>query len=178
MKLATSMNTLSWNSIYSTPSNILRSSGSVGVSLIMWLVGALIAASGTAVYVELGTVCRFFFFFLNPRIQPCLYFFIKGLPRSGGEKNYLEYIYRSPKFLVTCTFAVYTLLMVSGLNHLPNAAIFIHLWQGNSTSNSVVFSECMRLDLFNSCVGIHLFLRPASFSIYWADMVQYTTCCF
>ena len=49
-----------WNRIYATPSNILRSSGSVGVSLIMWLVGALIAACGTMVYIELGTVCLFF----------------------------------------------------------------------------------------------------------------------
>jgi len=43
-------------SIYATPSIILRSSGSVGVALLMWLLGALIAAAGTAVYVELGTV--------------------------------------------------------------------------------------------------------------------------
>ncbi|TFK41799.1 APC amino acid permease [Crucibulum laeve] len=87
--------------IYATPSNILRSSGSVGVSLIMWLVGAFIAACGTAVYIELGT----------------------GLPRSGGEKNYLEYIYRHPKFLTTCTFTVYALIT------------------GTATANSVVFSE-------------------------------------
>ena len=44
------------SSIYATPSSILRSAGSVGVALIMWLVGSLIAACGTAVYVELGTV--------------------------------------------------------------------------------------------------------------------------
>ena len=50
-----------WNRIYATPSNILRSSGSVGVSLIMWLVGAIIAACGTTVYIELGTVCCLFF---------------------------------------------------------------------------------------------------------------------
>jgi hypothetical protein len=31
----------------------------------MWLVGALIAACGTTVYIELGTVC-FVFFELNP----------------------------------------------------------------------------------------------------------------
>jgi len=43
--------------IYATPSVILRSSGSVGVALLMWLVGALIAAAGTTVYIELGTVC-------------------------------------------------------------------------------------------------------------------------
>ena len=48
---------MNWTRIYATPSNILRSSGSVGVALIMWLVGALVAACGTAVYIELGTVC-------------------------------------------------------------------------------------------------------------------------
>ena len=79
------------HSIYATPSNILRSSGSVGIALIMWLVGALIAACGTAVYIELGT----------------------GLPRSGGEKNYLEFIYRRPKFMATCAYTASTLIMVS-----------------------------------------------------------------
>jgi len=61
--------------IYSTPSLILRLSGSPGMSLVLWLIGALIASAGTAVYVELGT----------------------GLPRSGAEKNYLEFMYRKPK---------------------------------------------------------------------------------
>jgi hypothetical protein len=42
--------------IYATPSVILRSSGSVGIALLMWLLGATIAAIGTAVYIELGTV--------------------------------------------------------------------------------------------------------------------------
>ena len=37
---------------------------------------------------------------------------MKGLPRSGGEKNYLEFIYRKPKFMATCTFTAYTLIMV------------------------------------------------------------------
>lgn len=77
--------------IYATPGHVLRLSGSVGVSLIMWLLGALIAACGTAVYIELGT----------------------GLPKSGGEKNYLEYIYTRPKFLVSCVYIGYTLIMVS-----------------------------------------------------------------
>ena len=44
------------NSIYATPSIILRASGSVGVTFIMWLSGAAIAAAGTAVYIELGAV--------------------------------------------------------------------------------------------------------------------------
>lgn len=44
------------NSIYATPSIILRASGSVGVTFVMWLLGVTIAAAGTAVYIELGTV--------------------------------------------------------------------------------------------------------------------------
>lgn len=46
-------------SIFATPSVILRASGSVGLSFVMWLLGATIAACGTAVYIELGTVCCF-----------------------------------------------------------------------------------------------------------------------
>jgi len=87
--------------IYATPSLILHNSGSVGVALLMWLAGASIAALGTTVYIELGT----------------------GLPRSGGEKNYLEYIYRRPKFLVSCVYISYALLT------------------GAAASNSMVFGE-------------------------------------
>ena len=75
-----------WNRIYATPSNILRSSGSVGVSLIMWLVGALIAGCGTTVYIELGTVCCFVFCLLNPIYQPCLYSYQGTSSEWRGEK--------------------------------------------------------------------------------------------
>ncbi|KAJ7362306.1 APC amino acid permease [Mycena albidolilacea] len=85
--------------IFATPSAILLSSGSVGVALLMWVLGALIAIAGTTVYVELGT----------------------GLPRSGGEKNYLEFMYRRPKFMATCTYGVYTLIAGSSA---PNGLVF------------------------------------------------------
>ncbi|KAF7343865.1 High affinity methionine permease [Mycena sanguinolenta] len=85
--------------IFATPSVILLSSGSVGIALLMWVLGAVIAIAGTTVYVELGT----------------------GLPRSGGEKNYLEYIYRRPKFMASCIYGVYTLI---GGSNAPNALVF------------------------------------------------------
>ncbi|KAJ7600512.1 APC amino acid permease [Mycena floridula] len=85
--------------IFATPSVILKAAGSVGVALCLWCLGGLFACAGTAVYVELGT----------------------GLPRNGGEKNYLEFIYRRPKFLVTCVFTVYALIMGSGA---PNSLVF------------------------------------------------------
>ncbi|KAH7924904.1 APC amino acid permease [Leucogyrophana mollusca] len=71
--------------VFAAPSIILRSSGSVGMTFIMWILGALVAAAGTAVFVEFGT----------------------GIPRSGGEKTYMEYLIRRPKYIVTCVYAVY-----------------------------------------------------------------------
>ncbi|KAF9512436.1 hypothetical protein BS47DRAFT_1464023 [Hydnum rufescens UP504] len=87
--------------VFATPSSILASSGSVGLALLLWVIGAIIASAGLAVYIEWGT----------------------GLPRSGGEKNYLEYVYSRPKFLVTCMYASYACLL------------------GWAAGNSVVFGE-------------------------------------
>lgn len=87
--------------IFATPSSILSLSGSTGLSLMMWVIGALIAAAGTAVYLEFGT----------------------ALPKNGGELNYLEYVYRKPKFLVTAMYAGYVVLL------------------GWASGNSVVFGE-------------------------------------
>ncbi|OJJ79189.1 high affinity methionine permease [Aspergillus glaucus CBS 516.65] len=87
--------------IFATPSTILELSGSVGLSLIMWVVGTLIAMAGTAVYLEWGT----------------------AIPKNGGEKNYLEYVFKKPKFLATAMYAAYTVLL------------------GWAASNSVVFGE-------------------------------------
>lgn len=75
--------------VFSTPSLILTLSGSVGTSLILWVAGAIIAASGLLTYMELGT----------------------AIPRNGGEKNYLEYIYTKPKFLVTAMYGSYVFFL-------------------------------------------------------------------
>jgi hypothetical protein len=87
--------------IFATPSAIFSLSGSVGLALFIWVAGMLIAFAGLFVYMEFGT----------------------GIPRNGGEKNYLEYVYRKPKFLATSMYAVYVVLLG---------------WAG---SNSVVFGE-------------------------------------
>lgn len=75
--------------IFATPSGIFALSGSVGLSLFIWVAGMLIAAAGMAVYVEFGT----------------------GLPRNGGEKNYLEYVYSKPRFLATGLYTGYVILL-------------------------------------------------------------------
>lgn len=99
--VALSFNRMVGTGIFATPSSIVGLSGSVGLALLIWVVGMIIAFAGQLVYLEFGTT----------------------IPRNGGEKNYLEYVYRRPKFLVTSMYAVYVVLLG---------------WAGG---NSVVFGE-------------------------------------
>ncbi|KUJ23371.1 amino acid transporter, partial [Mollisia scopiformis] len=75
--------------IYSIPSSIFESVGSVGASILLWIVGSLISFCGLAVYLDLGT----------------------AIPRSGGERVYLERIFKKPRMLATCMFMSYVVLL-------------------------------------------------------------------
>ncbi|RAK80176.1 putative methionine permease [Aspergillus fijiensis CBS 313.89] len=75
--------------IFATPGSIVKSAGSVGLSLLIWGVGTVLAACGLAVSLEYG----------------CM------LPRSGGDKVYLEYTYPRPRFLASTLIAVQAVLL-------------------------------------------------------------------
>lgn len=87
--------------IFATPGAIVKSVGSIGLTLSLWIVGAIIAACGLAISLEYG----------------CM------LPRSGGEKVYLEFTYRHPKFLASTLVAVQAVLL------------------GFTASNCIVFAQ-------------------------------------
>ncbi|KAF8419522.1 amino acid/polyamine transporter I [Tirmania nivea] len=99
--------------IFETPKTVWMSTETTAGAILMWVLGGLISYAGLAVYLELGlTIPRYL---VHGRWR--------SVPRSGGEKNYLEYIFRAPKFLATCIYAV----------------IFIAL--GNSSGNGIVFAR-------------------------------------
>ncbi|KAH8424460.1 putative methionine permease [Aspergillus melleus] len=75
--------------VFATPGSIVKSVGSVGLTLLVWLVGTILAACGLAVSMEYG----------------CM------LPRSGGEKVYLEYTYPRPRFLASTLIAVQAVVL-------------------------------------------------------------------
>ncbi|KAL4913329.1 amino acid permease-domain-containing protein [Aspergillus aurantiobrunneus] len=75
--------------IFATPGSIVKSSGSIGLSLLLWVAGTILAACGMAVSMEYG----------------CM------LPRSGGDKVYLEYTYPRPRFLASTLVAVQAVLL-------------------------------------------------------------------
>ncbi|KAH7322592.1 amino acid permease-domain-containing protein [Stachybotrys elegans] len=87
--------------IFATPGVIFRSVGSPGLAMLLWIVGPIAAACGLAISLEYG----------------CM------LPRSGGEKVYLEFTYRRPRFLASTLVAMQVVLL------------------GFTASNCVVFSQ-------------------------------------
>jgi amino acid transporter len=87
--------------IFATPGSITKSVGSIGLSLLLWVTGALIAACGLSISLEYG----------------CM------LPRSGGDKVYLEFTYRHPRFLASTLVAA--------------QAVFL----GFTASNCIVFGR-------------------------------------
>ena len=75
--------------IFSTPSTILRSVGSVGASLLLWVACFFLSFCGLFIWLEFGTM----------------------FPRSGGEKVYLEAVYRRPKYLATVIFSASAIIL-------------------------------------------------------------------
>ncbi|RPA75182.1 amino acid permease [Ascobolus immersus RN42] len=73
------LNKIIGTGIFSTPSGIFAATGSVGISLMLWVIGGLLTFCGLSVFLEFGL----------------------AIPVSGGEKNYLERVYRRPKYLAT-----------------------------------------------------------------------------
>ncbi|KAI1428242.1 high-affinity methionine permease [Xylaria sp. FL1777] len=76
--------------IFSTPGTILGSTGSIGLALIYWVIGILLAVAGFCVYLELAS------YFPN---------------RSGSEVVYLEQAYPRPRHFFPISFAFYSVVL-------------------------------------------------------------------
>ena len=61
------------------PAIVLKGTGNVGVSLLLWVVGAIVATCGVLVWLEMGLSV--------PRFD--VHGSEVSVPRSGGEKNYV-----------------------------------------------------------------------------------------
>ncbi|KAL1981244.1 hypothetical protein VTN96DRAFT_2843 [Rasamsonia emersonii] len=115
--------------VYSVPSSIFAGVGSVGMSIMMWVLGALISFCGLAVYLDLGT----------------------AIPRSGGERVYLERIFRKPYMLSTCMFLAYVVLLGFSAPNciiLGEYAVYIiggtpNGWNARSIGVGVITLSCL-----------------------------------
>lgn len=95
--------------VFATSSEIYTLCGSVGLSLIIWAVGGIISLAGMYVYMEFGT----------------------AIPKNGGEKNYLEFIFKKPRFFVTYMYAAYVFFLGWAAGNSINTAVMF-LTAGNA----------------------------------------------
>lgn len=99
--------------IYSTPSAIIMGTDNVGASLLFWVLGGIMTFAGLFVYLEFGT----------------------ALPRSGGEKVYLERVYQKPRYMATCIFAVqFVLFAVSTGNTISFSSYMFQAGMGSTST--------------------------------------------
>lgn len=124
--------------IFASPGNIYRQVGSPGLALLIWLVGAAITVCSLAVSMELG----------------CM------LPRSGGHKVYLEFIYRRPRFLASTLVAVQAVfLQFTAANCIVFSEYF--LFALGYPSSSIVSQRSLAVALITAITIIHgCFLKP------------------
>ncbi|EXJ92072.1 hypothetical protein A1O3_00622 [Capronia epimyces CBS 606.96] len=97
--------------VYSTPASVLKGTGSVGLALIYWFIGFLMAASGLAVYLEYAA------YFPN---------------RSGSEVVYLEQAYPRPRYLFPITFAIQTVILSFSSSNAIVLAQYLYRINGHS----------------------------------------------
>ncbi|RDA89797.1 hypothetical protein CP533_3327, partial [Ophiocordyceps camponoti-saundersi (nom. inval.)] len=97
--------------VFSTPSAIFAATGSVGISLMLWLFGGVLAFCGLSVYLEFGL----------------------AIPRSGGEKNYLERVYRRPRYLATCILGAQVVLLSYSAENALSFGRYILLASGRES---------------------------------------------
>ncbi|KAF2743492.1 amino acid transporter [Sporormia fimetaria CBS 119925] len=107
------MNRTIGTGVFVQPVNVLFLTGSSGVALLLWCVGGLIVFCIVLSWLELALSVPHHLIFHNERWERY------ATPRSGGDKNYLEYIYKRPKFLMSCIFGI--IFIVFG--HLAGNAI-------------------------------------------------------
>jgi hypothetical protein len=69
------------SAIFETPGKVLIGTNSIGISLLFWTIGGLVATCGLLVWLEFG---------LSIPRQVVSSGVERSVPRSGGEKNYVR----------------------------------------------------------------------------------------
>ncbi|KAK0738572.1 amino acid permease-domain-containing protein [Schizothecium vesticola] len=147
--------------IFSTPAEIIRLTDSVGATLLYWVLGGIMTF-WLFVYLEYGT----------------------ALPRSGGEKVYLERVYRRPRYLATCIFAVqFVLFAISTAGSISFSSYMIlanepenrtpDAWVIRGVAITALTGVCL-IHAFTPRLGIWLSNGLGAFKLVLLSLVVFT----
>ncbi|KAK3368223.1 amino acid permease-domain-containing protein [Podospora didyma] len=148
--------------VYSTPASIIYYTNSVGVTLLFWVLGGVMTFC-LFVYLEYGT----------------------ALPRSGGEKVYLERVYQRPRYLATCIFAVqFVLFAISTGNSISFSSYLLRAitpeqeskdgtWLNKGVSIAAISGVCL-IHSFTPRLGVWLSNGLGAFKLVLLSLVVCT----
>ncbi|KAG9126928.1 hypothetical protein FRC07_001392, partial [Ceratobasidium sp. 392] len=117
--------------IFSTSSLILRSLGSVGMLLSIYVLAPLVTCAGLMIYVELASMC--------------------GHKRSGAE---VEQAYPRPKYLVSIAFAITTVL--SGYTGIGATVFAKHVIQAFDLEYTPFKQRAIAISMLGSVIAVCL----------------------
>ncbi|KAL4869870.1 hypothetical protein BDV12DRAFT_70316 [Aspergillus spectabilis] len=118
--------------IFSTPSAIAASVGSAGAALTLWVAGLILAYCGLFIWIELGSL----------------------MPRSGGEKVYLDAAYPKPPMLVTTVFAVHVIFL--GFTGIGSVVVAENILLALNQSASDWVKRALAIGVLASIATIHI----------------------
>ncbi|KAI9767776.1 MAG: hypothetical protein M1840_005457 [Geoglossum simile] len=147
------VNRMIGSGIFITPGRVMQGTQSTGAAIVLWLAGAVYALAGTHVYIEYGlNVPRGIF---NDVEQ--------GVPRSGGDLNYLQYVYTHPAYcretllFFGCLFGISFIILGNMAGNAINFAIRILEAANVEVTNGAVRGIAVTASIF-ACF-IHAFSR-------------------
>ncbi|CAG9978291.1 unnamed protein product [Clonostachys byssicola] len=118
--------------IFNSPQRVMIHTRSTGASLLLWFVGMIYCLSGLHVYLEYGlNIPRYT---IDGVEQP--------VPRSGGDLNYLQYVYRKPAYrkgtvlLSTCIFGIAFIALGNMAGNSISFAIRVMSAAGNDSPDN------------------------------------------
>jgi amino acid transporter len=138
---------------------VLAGTGSIGASLLLWLLGGFIILCAVLCWLELGLTVPMHT--VEHQGGPVKV----SAPRSGGEKNYLEYIFKKPPFLMTAVFGILFIVLGNLAGNAVAFGIYVMIAAGKHpiTDNSNDFEKGPVIGLAITCVTLcclfHAFSR-------------------
>lgn len=153
------MNRTIGSGIFTVPPKVLAGTGSVGGALLVWTSAGLIALCGAYTWLEIGLSIP------RRRIrQPNGDFRTVPTPRSGAEKNYLEYLFPRPKFLATSVYGIMFLLLGNISGNAIAFGIYVTIAVGREPLGADAGAERSRIAgiavaLLTFCALTHIFTR-------------------
>ncbi|KAK2758650.1 hypothetical protein FQN54_003340 [Arachnomyces sp. PD_36] len=145
--------------IFTVPSKVLAGTGSVGAALLLWASCGLIVICGALCWLELGLTLPFHNVLENGR------WIRVSTPRSGGEKNWLEYIYKKPRFFMTCVYGIMFIVLGNISGNAVGFGIYVMKAAGHDDITTSPTDQDRRsviglaIGALTFCAGLHIFSR-------------------